>query len=92
MVKKGMLKKSHFDNSVLFCLESVIVEGYGVIHIDLNYLFVCVCYLEEKEQLKKCSPLDNNHTDIKNLQKFNFFKFCIETNKLYEIFTINAIL
>ena len=48
MVKNGMLKKNHFDNSVLFFLESVIVEDCGVIrviHRYLNLLPVWVCYL-----------------------------------------------
>ena len=66
--------------STLFCFDFV-----------YEMKSVWVCYLEEKVQLKKCSHLDNNQTDFKNWQKFNFFWFCIETTKLYEIFTINAI-
>ena len=76
--EKWYVEKNHFD---FLCLDFV-----------YKMKFVWVCYLEEKEQLKKCSLLDNNHTDFKNWQKFNFFEICIETTKLYEIFTINAIL
>ena len=55
MVKNGMLKKKHFD---FLCLDFV-----------YKMKFVWVCYLEEKEQLKKCSLLDDNHKDFKKLKK-----------------------
>ena len=71
-MKNGMLKKKHFD---FLCLDFV-----------YKMKFVWVCYLEEKEQLKKCSLLDNNHTDFKTdenlisnfaLKPPNFMKFSL---------------